>query len=138
MKPLYSDDLAAAICERLASGETLTSICRAEGMPAPRTVREWSRDNSEFGKAYRQAMESGCHALLDETLDIADNKNEPADSRKLRIWARHELAARKRPDLFGKMVKMEHTGADGGPMKHESTVTLDPGEAYRRLLNPDA
>jgi hypothetical protein len=28
----------------------------------------------------------------------------------------------------------EITGADGGPIKTESTVTLDPAEAYKRLL----
>lgn len=28
----------------------------------------------------------------------------------------------------------EIVGADGGPIKTEATVTLDPGEAYKRLL----
>src|ERR1043165_8267359 len=138
MTPLYTDELAAEICTRLANGETLSAICREDGMPATRTVREWAKANKAFGTAYSDAMEAGCHALLDETLEIADNKDEPAESRKIRIWTRHELAARKRPDLFGKQVKLEHTGANGGPMKHEETVAIEPGEAYRRLLNPDA
>lgn len=138
MKSLYSADLADEILGRLSDGETLVDICRGDGMPKPRTVRDWCNSIDGFREQYDRAMVEGCHALLDETLEIADGTEEDAQSRKVRIWARHELVARKRPDLFSKQVKMEHTGANGGPMKHEATVTLDPGEAYRRLLNPDA
>lgn len=138
MKPLYTEALAGLILERLAAGETLVKICKGDDMPAPRTVRDWCKTHKEFSERYADAMEAGCHALLDETLEIADDKEESAESRKVRIWTRHELAARKRPDLFGKQVKLEHTGANGGPMKHEATVAIEPGEAYRRLLNPNA
>lgn len=37
----YTPDLAASICERLISGESLTSICAAEGMPKRTTVISW-------------------------------------------------------------------------------------------------
>ena len=35
---------------------------------------------------------------------------------------------------FKEKVELEHTGADGGPIKSEATVVLDPSEAYKRLM----
>lgn len=134
MRPsLYSETLADDIVNRLSVGETLVAICSGDGMPAPRTVRDWCKSHPEFGERYDAAMADGCHALIDQTLTIADNVREDPQSRKVRIWARHELAARKRPDLFGSKVKLEHTGAGGGPVKHE--LTMDPAEAYKRLID---
>ena len=58
------------------------------------------------------------------SLTIADDITEDAASRKVRIWARHELMARKRPDEFGK-TRMEHTGKDGAPLAGVSDEQLD-------------
>lgn len=136
--PMYDDDLAEKILERLAEGETLVAICRDDGMPAARTVRGWCKTHKEFGERYADAMEAGCHALLDETLEIADDADadylpgkdgpvfnaENVQRAKLRIWTRHELAARKRPDLFSAKVKMEHTGAGGGPVEMVTRIEV--------------
>lgn len=35
---------------------------------------------------------------------------------------------------FKEKVELEHTGADGGPIKSEASVVLDPSEAYKRLM----
>ncbi len=37
----YTPTLAESICERLSSGESLTSICAAEEMPKRTTVVGW-------------------------------------------------------------------------------------------------
>src|SRR5438552_3546860 len=42
---IYSDKLAAKICERLACGKPLAKICRDEAMPAYSTVRKWEVEN---------------------------------------------------------------------------------------------
>lgn len=39
---------------------------------------------------------------------------------------------------FKEKVELEHTGADGGAIKTEATVVLDPSEAYKRLLGGKA
>lgn len=53
---VYSNTLAAKICERLAAGETLNAICRDEGMPTDWTVRSWALDPAHpFSTRYRRA-----------------------------------------------------------------------------------
>lgn len=127
----FDQDTAAEILRRLSEGETLRSICREDGMPAKSTVYNWRKaDPQGFGAAYDEAMLQGCHALLDETLEIADDSardfksgedgeifdSEHVQRSKLRIWARHELIKRKRPDVFSDKQQHEHSGPGGGPI----------------------
>ena len=44
---LYAPEIADAILERLASGESLRAICRDKGMPNDRTVRGWVLDDRD-------------------------------------------------------------------------------------------
>ena len=120
---IYTDAIGDAIIEHLSEGGTLTAWCRMSGV-GRRTVADWRAKDPEFAARYEQAMLEGCHALLDESLTIADDITEDAASRKVRIWARHELMARKRPDEFGK-TRMEHTGKDGAPLAGVSDEQLD-------------
>lgn len=107
----YTPELAAEIVRRLYAGETLTAICRDEHMPSRQTVNSWRRaDPQGFGAECEAAQLDGCYARNDQTLDIADDLAEDPSSRKVRIWARHELNARVRPDLFGSKVQLEHAG----------------------------
>lgn len=107
----YTDTLATEICEWLANGGTLAAYCRIEGNPAHRTVHDWRKANKAFADRYEEAMLHGCHALLDETLSIADGLEEDAASRRVRIWSRHELVKRKRPDVFSDKVQLQHSGS---------------------------
>jgi hypothetical protein len=53
---IYSDELAAEICERLASGESLAAICRDERMPSRKVVHEWIADDRDgFRDKYARA-----------------------------------------------------------------------------------
>lgn len=45
----YDPELGAAICRRLAAGESLRSICRSDpSMPTEKTVWNWARRHPEF------------------------------------------------------------------------------------------
>lgn len=132
---VYSEETANAICEWLAEGGTLVEFCKQGGTPGRSTVYQWKDANPEFSKRFDEAMLQGCHALLDETLEIADDSRndwiaarakagdesaetaqanaENVQRSKLRIWARHELIKRKRPDVFSDKVQMEHSGKVG-------------------------
>lgn len=68
----YTTPVMMAVIERVANGETLTSICREEGMPAPGTFREWVVNNQELRAAWEAAKELRAHALFDRVLDIVD------------------------------------------------------------------
>src|SRR4051812_2164281 len=56
----YTAELAATICARLATGETLRAVCRDDGMPSESTVRTWALDDREgFSAHYARAREIG-------------------------------------------------------------------------------
>lgn len=70
---LYSDNIADEICRKLADGESLIAICRAEHLPAESTVRGWALDdlNGFFAK-YARARDIGIEHELDEVKEISD------------------------------------------------------------------
>ena len=132
----YTQALCARICERLADGESLNSICKDEGMPHERTVRSWALDPVHpFSPNYARAREAGFHRLADELLDISDDGrndwierenrsgetyialNEEAVARsRMRLDTRKWLLSKCLPKTFGD--KVQHTGEGGdGPVK---------------------
>lgn len=56
---LYTPEVAKTILERIANGEPLNWICRDEGMPNPRTVRDWKNQKPDFKQAYADARDVG-------------------------------------------------------------------------------
>ena len=53
----YTPRLGAAICARMATGESLRSICQSEGMPARLTVLKWTRQHADFAERYTVARQ---------------------------------------------------------------------------------
>lgn len=61
----YTPERGAAICRRLAAGESLRSICRADpSMPTEKTVWNWARAHEEFRQMKRHALETARAAAL--------------------------------------------------------------------------
>ena len=108
---LYTDDLAAEICERIADGETLTAICQEPDKPNRRTVRRWMLDNEPFRLAYARARIEHAHALADEIEDKARSatKEGAANPQAIRValdglkW----IASRVLPSAYGDRVTVE-------------------------------
>lgn len=71
----YTDDLANDICSRIASGESLRSICRDDAMPAMSSVMLWLVDGKHpmFSEQYTKARQIQAESLADELFDIADD-----------------------------------------------------------------
>lgn len=145
---LYSDEMAATICSRLSSGESLRSICRSEGMPHVSTVMGWVFRNSEFFIQYRAAREMQAEVLADELLEIADDgsndwmerhgnspgyriNGEALQRSSLRINTRQWIASRLLPKRWGDKQQVTHQNPDGTPVAQ--TVSIDP-----RTMSPEA
>lgn len=136
---LYTQELAAEVCERMGKGETLRQICRDDHMPAESTVRLWATDNRDgFSAQYARAREDLCEFWADEILEIADDgsndtiKDEYGKERldgewlnrsRLRVDARKWLLSKILPKKYGD--KLEVGGSDGAPLKIE-IVKFDP------------
>lgn len=128
---LYTPELAALICERLAAGETLRAICRDEGMPAHPTILGWTKTNQEFSDQYARAREQGYGLLAEELLEIADDGTndyvererengtkhvvfdaEHVQRSRLRVDTRKWLLSKALPKIYGD--KIQHTGGSEG------------------------
>lgn len=124
----YSDDIADRICERLAAGETLVSICGDAGMPGTSTVFRWLSDPqfSVFRDMYARARDAQADYLADESIEIADDaRNDWMASReddqsegwklngehvqrsKLRIDTRRWFASKIAPRKYGEAMKLQ-------------------------------
>lgn len=145
----FSQAVADRICERLTHGESLRTICRDEDMPATSTVCKWLNDRPAFSEQYARAREAQADALFDEILDIADEtrhdwsvnergaevvNNEAIARSRLRVDARKWMASKLAPKKYGE--KLAVGGAeDLPPISSVQTVTVDPGEAYKRMMS---
>lgn len=123
----YTQEVADAICARLADGEPLRQICRDEAMPAWRTVYDWKDAHADFAARIAHAREAGHDAIAADCLDIADetsfdtiqteNGDRPntewISRSKLRIETRLKLLAKWDPKRYGEKITQEHTGANG-------------------------
>lgn len=128
--PIYTPELAAEICERLAQGETLAAICALPGMPSHTTVWKWvTRNTDGFADAYARAREKGLDAMAEELLGIADDgrndfverKNDNGGSivvadhehiqrSRLRVDTRKWYLSKLAPKRFGDRTAVEVSG----------------------------
>lgn len=104
-----SPALLAEICERIAKGESLRSICAGEGMPAASTVCLWTTEDEAFGEQYARAQEARAQHYAEEIVAIADEEKAP-DDRRVRIDARKWVASKLLPKRYGDKIDHTHGG----------------------------
>jgi len=106
----FSPELAEIICDRLAEGESLRSICRDEDMPYLGRVFEWLRQEPAFADQYARAREAQGHFNADRAIEEAMTAQD-ASLGRLRYDALRWHASKMTPKVYGD--KIQHTGADG-------------------------
>lgn len=130
----YTDEIADLICERIAEGESLRSICGSEGMPAKKTVLRWLSDRESFRAQYARAREDQADHYAEEIVAIADaaegdfveTENGPAfnaehvQRSKLRVDARKWVASKLKPKKYGDRLDVESKGS--------LTITIAKGD----------
>lgn len=118
----YSIEVADAICERIADGQSLRTICKDSDMPSKSTVFRWLKSDEEFSDQYARAKAEMADSLFDDILAIADNRENDRDEdgradvdhiqrQRLRIEARKWMAGKLKPKVYGD--KIDHTSSDG-------------------------
>ncbi len=138
----FTEEIGDAICERLALGESVRSICGDEDMPSMSTVFKWLRDNEAFSQQYARAREVQADALFDDIIDIADDgRNDWMEKRnadgenigwqengealrrsQLRIDARKWMAGKLRPKKYGDKLDIDQK------------TTLEAGDSVMALM----
>lgn len=112
-----SAEIRNTICERIAAGESLRSICKDGGMPSKAAVFADLAADASFADQYTRAREAQADSLADEIVEIADDSSDDPNSRRIRIDARKWVAGKMRPKKYGDKISAEVTGADGGPVE---------------------
>lgn len=127
----FNQEVADAICERLADGESLRDICQDEEMPNRATVFRWLSRFKEFSDQYARAREEQADALFDEILTIADDgrndwmerhnndgeaigwreNGEALRRSQLRVDARKWMAGKLRPKKYSDKLDLNVSGS---------------------------
>ncbi|MGF6738489.1 terminase [Paraburkholderia atlantica] len=157
LPPSYTPELAAEICERISSGETLRAICRDAHMPSWVTVYEWRKLSPEFSARLAAARELGADAIAEQALDIADTtkigqrteesedgfktvREDMLGHRKLQIETRLKLLAVWFPRKYGQRIDMT-TGGESMNLtpeqRAEKLAALAAAAARRKATEDD-
>lgn len=136
----YTRELGLEICERIAEGESLRSICQNEDMPVAKTIYNWlfDEDKKEFLHNYETARNVQAEIMFEELLEIADDgandyvererqdgstydavDSEHIQRSRLRVDTRKWYLSKVLPKKFGD--KMDVT-TDGKPIN----ISFDP------------
>ena len=104
----------AAICEAIASGDSLVKILRESGMPGYRTVMTWLSEDETFQQNYARAREDQGDAYADRIDDVADRvltgEIDPQAAR-VAIDALKWSAGKRLPKKYGDKLGLDVNGA---------------------------
>ena len=113
----FTQEVADAICLRLADGESLREICRDESMPGRETVRRWLLENEGFRGQYARAREDHADSNADHALEIAHaSTTESAQRDRLEIDTLKWRAARMAPKRWGDSSAVTLQNPDGSAL----------------------
>lgn len=128
----YNGDLIEDICEKIANGRSLRSICAEDGMPTMSTVCKWLIENKEFSEQYARAREKQADYFAEEIIEIADSaeaESAAVSKAKLQIDARKWAASKIAPKKYGDKQEIDVKSSDGSMTP---TVRLN-AEEFRKI-----
>lgn len=110
----YTQEISDYICEQLAEGRSLISICKDDNAPSRSTINRWIREYEEFGANIARAREEQADYYLDKQIEYTELAT--GDDYQLRKFQADNLkwvASKLRPKKYGDKleVKNEHSGS---------------------------
>jgi hypothetical protein len=109
---VYTEDLAAEICDAVALGFPLQDLCEQRShWPERATIYRWADERADFRQRFDRARELKAHLFVDEMPSIAE-KATPEDVRvaELKIKTRQWLAPQLARGVYGQAppVQVQH------------------------------
>lgn len=143
----FTPEVKQELLERMRQGESTRAICRDAHMPDWSNLGRLLEKDKEFREHYAQAREMMVDAWVLDTVEVAQNRSRDTQTfqetvtsdkgtiEKVRTCSDNSASMRDRliidtnfkaaalmlPKKYGVKI-VEHTGADGGPIKYESLV----------------
>lgn len=126
----YTQNLADSICQELAMGKSLRTVCKGSDMPEVKTIFNWFRAYPEFLQQYTRAKEESADAFVEEMQDLADEVQLDKDAinkARLQIDTRKWVSSKLKPKKYGE--KLDVT-TDGKPLNvtFDNAFTPPPAE----------
>mgnify|MGYP003494420936 CR=1 FL=1 len=125
---IYTQELADKVCERIAEGYSMRTVCKPDEMPAMSTVFKWFRTKPEFVDQYAKATQERTEAMSEDILDIADDgsndlmtiqkgkesytieNKEVTNRSRLRVDTRKWLMSKMKPKKYGDKIDVTTDG----------------------------
>ncbi len=125
----YDFEIAKAICERHADGETINAITRGKtpGMPDMMTFAKWIKKYPEVKELFDEAHGMFADSLVDQTLTIADDSLDAARARN-QIAARQWIASKLAREKYGDKVQVD--------VDHKISIAAILDAAKERISRP--
>ena len=124
---VFTPEIAAEICERIALDESLIKICEGDHMPSTQTVYRWLHEKPDFRDDYVRARGDQAHTVADQAKKIRDDLTagliDHQTANALLNFIKWETGKRN-PKAYGDKITQEHTGADGGPVQTETKLDV--------------
>lgn len=124
----FTQELADAVCEQIAQGKSMRTVCAPDEMPAIATLFRWLREYESFREQYARATEERTEAMAEDILDIADDgsndlmtiqkgdmtyeieNKEVTNRSRLRVDTRKWLMAKMKPKKYGDKLDLTSDG----------------------------
>jgi hypothetical protein len=100
----YTPELADLICDMIAEGQSIRSICQTAGFPDRTTIRNWLEKNPEFSAKCARAWELQADWYADRQAELAEDTilgNVDASAAKVAMSAWQWLASKRAPKRYG-------------------------------------
>lgn len=152
----FNQEIANRICERIADGESLRTICESPNLVSRETVYRWLREGVKEGSApelqafcdqYARARDDQSDTHVDDIIQIADDASddigfmvmEDKDGEGAQAFIKHNVINRAKLRIEARKwvaskqkpkkygERIEHTGKNGGPI--QTTVAVSAEEA---------
>lgn len=125
-----SQAVCDAICEQIADGKSLRSICAQEGMPSKVSVLYWLQNDPEFAERYTLARQQAADSMAEQLQDLSQRAlDKPEEANAIRVAADilKWTASKLKPKLYGDRVE-----------QHVISETQSPDEVERRIKQLEA
>jgi hypothetical protein len=100
---LKTPELIEAICDAIADGQSLRSICEHDTMPDRKTVRRWLDEDAAFAAKHARAREAQADVMDERIAEVADACTaDTAAADRVKIGAYQWRAERLNVRRYGK------------------------------------
>jgi hypothetical protein len=123
---IFTEKVGQKICDEIAAGKTLSTICREAWCAKPRQVHIWMAEQPDFREAYEESRKVCADHLAREIVELADNAKTDLDMAKLphQIHAREWVAQRMDPARYGDRKQVETHSTIDANVRSVSKIDL--------------